>query len=72
MVAFFYSQSTYINRVLKRFKIIGAHLLSTPTVSCSNKGNNLYRLCDEEEISGKQYLHLVAVGASLYLATARM
>ena len=67
----FLSQSTYINRILKRFNMIDAHPLSTPMVGRSNKGDDPYRPCEEEEeILGEQYPYLAAVGALLYLATS--
>jgi len=67
----FLSRSTYINRILKRFNMIDAHLLSTPMVGRSTKEDDSYRPYDEEEKTlGEQYPYLAAVGTLLYLATS--
>ena len=37
----FLSQATYINGILKRFNMIDAHLLSTPMIGRSSKGDDV-------------------------------
>jgi len=67
----FISHSTYINRILKRFNMFYAHLLSTPMVGRNAKEDDPHRPCEEEdETLDEQYPYLAAVGALLCLATS--
>jgi len=40
--------------------------LLTPLIGCSNKGDDSYLPCKEEEPLGEQYPYLATIGALLY------
>ncbi|KAD5508315.1 hypothetical protein E3N88_16018 [Mikania micrantha] len=62
-------QSTYTEKLLKRFNMDKANLLSTPMVVRSlNVENDPFRPCeDNEEVLGPEIPYLSAIGALMYL-----
>ena len=67
----FLHQMTYIQKLLKRFKVDKSNPLSAPMISRSKTADNPYRPCEEKE--EEEYYdktrYLAAVGALLYLST---
>ncbi|XP_070015867.1 secreted RxLR effector protein 161-like [Nicotiana sylvestris] len=66
----FVHQSTYIEKVLKRFYMDGAHPLSTPMVARSlDMNKDPFRPQEENaELLGPEIPYLSAIGALMYLA----
>ena len=66
----FLHQTTYTQKLLKRFGMDKANPLSTPMIRCSKTSDDPYAPCKEEkEEFHYQTQYLAAVGALLYLST---
>ena len=67
----FVHQSTYTEKVLKRFYMDKAHPLNSPMIVRSlDVKNDLFRPCEKgEELLGPEVPYLSVIGALMYLAT---
>ena len=63
-------QSTYTNKILKRFYMDKAHPLSSPIIICSlDVKNDPFRHCEKDkELLGSEVPYLSAICALMYLA----
>ena len=65
----FLHQTTYTQKLLKRFGMDKANPLSAPMIGRSKTSDDPYAPCKEEEEFHNQTQYLAAVGALLYLST---
>ena len=66
----FLHQTTYTQKLLKRFSMDKANMLSAPMIGCSKTSNDPYApYKEEEEEFHNRTQYLAAVGALLYLST---